>query len=77
MERIDFSFFVKIEYERLPNFNNFCNGIGHSEVNCTRKNGAELHKNKGSGKIDLSKLDKVYVPIGDKLKFSVIQDIET
>ncbi|XP_058781005.1 uncharacterized protein LOC131655113 [Vicia villosa] len=39
VERIGFAFFVDIEYEKLPEFCNFCSCIGHSITNCKRKEG--------------------------------------
>ncbi|CAI8607867.1 unnamed protein product [Vicia faba] len=37
MERVDFTFFVDIEYEKVPYFCTFCSCIGHSITNCKRK----------------------------------------
>lgn len=37
VERIGFAFFVDIEYEKLPELCNFCSCIGHSFLNCKRK----------------------------------------
>jgi hypothetical protein len=41
VERIDFAFFVEIEYESLPDFCSFCNCIGHDVKVCKR---AKLHQ---------------------------------
>lgn len=45
VERKDFAFFVRIEYERLPEFCSSCKMIGHSLGNCrkyvTKRHGAD------------------------------------
>lgn len=62
VERVRFAFFVDIEYEKIPDFCNFCSTIGHSIDNCKRK---ELVKGKGS--LPNTKQDNsVYVPTGKK-----------
>lgn len=44
VERIGFAFFVDIEYEKLPEFCKYCTCIGHSDINCKRK---EVSKGQG------------------------------
>lgn len=35
--RVGFAFFVEVEYERIPEICNYCKNVGHSEINCRRK----------------------------------------
>lgn len=37
VERESFAFFVNIEYEKIPEFCNFCKHIGHVVSNCKKK----------------------------------------
>lgn len=46
VERVGFSFFVKIEYKRLHEFWSFYNGIGHNIDNCNKKWGNHEKQNK-------------------------------
>lgn len=41
VERVGFSFFVDIEYERIPEFCNFCSCIEHTTKSCKRKGNKE------------------------------------
>lgn len=38
VKRIGFAFFVELEYEKIPEFCNFCNDIGHSFESFNRRN---------------------------------------
>src|SRR4051812_13794514 len=44
VERIGFAFFMDTVYEKLPEFCNYCSCIGHSLMNCKRK---EVKTDKG------------------------------
>lgn len=45
VERSDFLFFVGIEYEKLPDFCQFCKSFGHLETNCIRKTSKDEKNN--------------------------------
>lgn len=53
VERMGFTFFVDIEYEKIPEFWSYCSCIGHSVTNCNRK-----EVNHGKGKDSIAKHDK-------------------
>lgn len=57
--------FVEIEYEIILDVCTHYNGIGNSASNCKRKLRPDLDKTKIKNKIDSN---KVYVPMGEKLK---------
>lgn len=58
VEKAGVTFFVAIEYERLPYFYNFCSCISHSLENCKKRNVQNQDKKKSKSKEELK---KVYV----------------
>lgn len=56
VERVGFTFFMEVEYERLPKFFTFCSCIGHALDNFKRRNVQDQGKEKVKTKVDLKKM---------------------
>lgn len=63
VERVSFSFFVDIEYKKLPKFYKYCKAIGHSFRICRKKNANLEEANKPKARKDNQ---KIYVPLVNK-----------
>ncbi|XP_058763217.1 uncharacterized protein LOC131636624 [Vicia villosa] len=60
VKRIGFAFFVDVEYEKLPDYCNFCSCIGHSVDNCKRKASTNEHGKEPEKRAHIGK--QVYMP---------------